>query len=624
MHSLISILVVFLSLSLIATTTNADDPIKVDCPSNTNYTRGGAFDANLAALLPSLPVAAADSSGFAKNSTGATPDQAFGLAQCRADLNASACRTCLDVAFRNITGRCPGQRTALIIYDTCLLRYSDTNFFGAADTSWWKRICNTQTAQPLLFMSRLAAMLSNLTGTAAHGSPRMFAAGAAEVTPYVRLYGMAQCTRDLAADDCTACLSDAVKSVTKNCDGKQGARMYHRSCSLRYEVYPFFDAKAVEVAMSPVPAPAPGARPVNGGDLPNPGSTDANAASGSTHTGTFAKKGSTHTVRTAILVSVPVALTVLVLLFVAIYICNRKRHKHLSFSHVASNGHESEEIVSLEYLQYNLSTLRAATDNFSEQNRLGQGAFGPVYKGKLQNGQEIAVKRLSKTSQQGAVEMKNEVVLVAKLQHKNLVRLLGYCIEKHERLLVYEFLSNKSLDKILYGPARQWELSWEQRYKIIDGIGRGLMYLHEDSRLTIIHRDLKPGNILLDADMNPKISDFGLAKLFKIDDLSVANTNHVWKHWSKGNVLLLLDSCPAEDHRKHEEMLRCIHIGLLCVQDEAQLRPHMADVVLMLKSRSMTLASPTEPIFAVPSERPMVATLEPSINEASISQLEPR
>ncbi|TVU01637.1 hypothetical protein EJB05_52910, partial [Eragrostis curvula] len=172
-------------------------------------------------------------------------------------------------------------------------------------------------------------------------------------------------------------------------------------------------------------------------------------------------------------------------------------------------------------LRYDLNTLRAAIDNFSEQNKLGQGGFGPVYK-------IIAVKRLSTTSQQGQAEMKNEVVLGSKLQHKNLVRLLGYCIEQHERLLVYEFPINKSLDKLLYGPARQHELSWSQRYKIIKGISRGLMYRHEDSRLMIIHRDLKPANILLHVDMNPKIWDFGLAKLFSIDS-SIKNTVDTWR-----------------------------------------------------------------------------------------------
>lgn len=183
-------------------------------------------------------------------------------------------------------------------------------------------------------------------------------------------------------------------------------------------------------------------------------------------------------------------------------------------------------MMSSESLLYDLSTLQAATDNFSEDNKLGEGGFGPVYKGILHDGQEIAVKRLSTTSQQGHLEMKNEVVFLAKLQHKNLVRLLGCCIDGDEKLLVYEFLSNKSLDKILFDPGRQQELSWGNRHKIIQGICRGLLYLHEDSRLTIIHRDLKASNILLDPDMNPKISDFGLAKLFTVD-ASVGNTSRI-------------------------------------------------------------------------------------------------
>ncbi|KAF7110412.1 hypothetical protein CFC21_110519 [Triticum aestivum] len=141
-----------------------------------------------------------------------------------------------------------------------------------------------------------------------------------------------------------------------------------------------------------------------------------------------------------------------------------------------------ETMGSSESLLYDLSTLRAAIDNFSEENKLGEGGFGPVYKGILRDGQEIAVKRLSKNSKQGLVEMRNEVVLVAKLQHKNLVRLLGCCIQEEEMLLVYEFLFNRSLDKILFDPARQQELTWGHRFRIIQGIGRGLLYLHEDSR----------------------------------------------------------------------------------------------------------------------------------------------
>lgn len=383
----------------------------------------------------------------------------------------------------------------------------------------------------------------------------------------------------------------------------------------------------------------------------------------------------------------------LVLLITALYLCkrkNKKPHEHVQISS-AADGEDGENMGSSESLLYDLSTLRAATDNFSEENKLGEGGFGPVYKGTLQDGQEIAVKRLSKTSQQGHVEMKNEVVLVAKLQHKNLVRLLGCCIQEQEMLLVYEFLANKSLDKILFDPVRRQELTWGHRFRIIQGIGRGLLYLHEDSRLTIIHRDLKASNILLDPDMSPKISDFGLAKLFSLDT-SVGNTSHiagtygymapeyalhgifsaksdvysygvlvleiiagrrntfsqypgtnnedllttVWRHWSHGSVTGLLDGCSA-DGLQPSEMLRCVHVGLLCVQEDAHLRPSMATVVVMLNSRSITLPVPTPPAYLVRSragalgrsltheaENPAGAVREPFGNDAYISDMEPR
>ncbi|KAL0012584.1 hypothetical protein SO802_007692, partial [Lithocarpus litseifolius] len=175
---------------------------------------------------------------------------------------------------------------------------------------------------------------------------------------------------------------------------------------------------------------------------------------------------------------------------------------------------------------FSLEEVATATNNFHVANMLGRGGFGPVYKGKLQDGQEIAVKRLSKSSGQGLEEFMNEVMVISKLQHRNLVRLLGCYSEGEEKMLIYEYMPNKSLDTYVFDPLNQKLLNWKKRFNIIEGIGRGLLYLHRDSRMKIIHRDLKASNILLDEELNPKISDFGIARIFRERE-NQANTKRV-------------------------------------------------------------------------------------------------
>ncbi|KAM6549120.1 hypothetical protein CsatB_020796 [Cannabis sativa] len=306
-----------------------------------------------------------------------------------------------------------------------------------------------------------------------------------------------------------------------------------------------------------------------------------------------------------------------------------------------------------------LEIIVVATDNFSDANKLGEGGFGPVYKGKFPGGQEIAIKRLSRGSRQGFEEFKNEVTLIAKLQHRNLVRLLGYCVEGEEKLLLYEYMPNKSLDSFIFGGTLSMFLNWELRFDIILGIARGLVYLHQDSRLRIIHRDLKTSNVLLDEEMNPKISDFGLARIFggkqteastrrvvgtygymspeyalnglfsiKSDVFSFGvmlleiisgkrNTEfyqseeawgllgYAWKLWKDNKALDLMDARLSESCNRNEFM-RCVNVGLLCVQESSSDRPTMPNVVFMLGNETTFLSNPKQPAF--------VAWISPSIS----------
>ncbi|XP_040996455.1 cysteine-rich receptor-like protein kinase 10 [Juglans microcarpa x Juglans regia] len=298
-------------------------------------------------------------------------------------------------------------------------------------------------------------------------------------------------------------------------------------------------------------------------------------------------------------------------------------------------------------LFFELRVLQIATNAFSELNKLGHGGFGPVYKGLMPSGQQIAVKKLSLDSRQGLREFTNEVKLLLKTQHKNLVTLLGCCAEGPEKMLVYEYLPNKSLDYFLFDKSKSASLDWTTRFRIVTGVARGLLYLHEEAPERIIHRDIKASNILLDENLNPKISDFGLARLFPGEDTHVntfrisgthgymapeyamhgylsvktdvfsygilvleivsGRKNHdgqlgaekadllsyTWMLHQKRRALELVD--PSLTKFNNDEAAMCIQLGLLCCQQTVAERPDMSTVHLMLSSDSFTLPRPGKP-----------------------------
>jgi serine/threonine protein kinase len=159
--------------------------------------------------------------------------------------------------------------------------------------------------------------------------------------------------------------------------------------------------------------------------------------------------------------------------------------------------------------------LRSATENFNRSNKIGRGGFGTVYKGTIRNGRDVAVKVLSAESRQGVREFLTEIDVITNVKHPNLVELIGCCVEGNNRILVYEYLENSSLDRALLGSnSEPANFTWSIRSAICIGIAKGLAYLHEEIASPIVHRDIKASNILLDKLYNPKIGDFGLAKLF--------------------------------------------------------------------------------------------------------------
>ncbi|KAJ4982078.1 hypothetical protein NE237_032915 [Protea cynaroides] len=625
------------------------DPPYSSC-TNKTYTVNSTFDGNLRNLFGSLS-SNASLSGFYDAIVGNDPDRVYGLFLCLGFVSQEKCKDCVYTAIQDIEQYCPNRKEAFVWEEYCQLRYSTQNFLGYVDISAYYHEINIENiTDPLKYSQAVRKLLGELSEQAASNSTMLYAVGDDNYSNSCKLYGLVQCTRDMSKNDCGRCLQISITDILSCCYFSRGARLMGKSCYLRYELYAFYQGA-------------------------NEFDSSLRTPSVSSSNGNRKKK--------LILITVSACVSIILLSFCIYSLVARKRAKIVQAERdnvtiqdvpLQQTGAQRDKMEAQDLPLISLANIHAATRNFSNLNMLGRGGFGPVYKGVLLDGRMVAVKRLSSNSEQGSVEFMNEVSLILKLQHKNLVRLLGCCAEGEEKILVYEYMTNGSLDFVLFDPSRHALLDWSRRYNIICGIARGVLYLHENSRLRIIHRDLKASNVLLDEHMNPKISDFGMARIFQGNN-GEANTativgtygymapeyameglysiksdvfsfgvllleiitgrknaeflsSEVWQLWNEGEGLELMDPILMESCCTNE-LLRCIQIGLLCVQEDSIHRPAMSSVFVMLTSQTVDLPRPQQPTSSVGRLviQPELSSLmaeDISINGLSVSSISPQ
>ncbi|XP_006847936.2 cysteine-rich receptor-like protein kinase 2 isoform X2 [Amborella trichopoda] len=591
----------------------SNDPVMADPETNLlnkgcsqyNVTNSAVFFENLNASFTEIRNQLRTKS-FATAEQVKGSDPAYAMAQCRDYLSTSDCLACFSVAEAQIRN-CSSANGARVIYDGCFLRYESSTFFDQATLPGNVPICGNKTSLQQATFTTLANDLLRDLSTAASKIPGYFGAVVRNGSDGLVAYGVAQCAQTVAQGSCESCLSVAYTNID-GCLPDTDGRAVDAGCFMRYSANAFFNESQA---------------------------TDLTP---------FLSKGSSS--KKWIIGVVVGAVAGLILLVLLVYGLHRLRRR--------SRDTKKRDILGATELRgpvsFHYKDLKSATSNFSEVNKLGEGGFGDVYKGILKNGKTVAVKKLTiGQSSRAKANFEGEVKLISNVHHRNLIRLLGCCGKGPNFLLVYEYMANGSLDKYLFGE-EHGKLNWKMRFDIIVGMARGLAYLHDEFHVRIIHRDIKSSNILLDDDFQPKLADFGLARLLpedhshlttrfagtlgytapeyaihgqlseKVDTYSFGvvvleiisgrKSNDIklepitqyllewaWKLYESNMLMELVDDSLDPSEYNPEDIKRVIEIALTCTQSLVASRPTMSEVVVLLLSKGPSGPKPAKPTF---------------------------
>ncbi|KAL8532319.1 hypothetical protein ACS0TY_008786 [Phlomoides rotata] len=548
----------------------------------------------------------------------------YAMVQCRNYMSVPDCLACFDTAVLNRVLNCSTDNGARVTYDGCFLRYEEYAFYTMSSEN--AQICGNISVEGATFGEEEVAFLRDLQ-LATPKTKNYFAASKMKIknAGNLTIYGMARCVEKITPDACLDCVTSAYETI-KDCLVRTEGWVTDARCFMRYSTTPFFNDSQI-TDIKPFLQNSDKNKAVIGGVAGGAG------------------------------------LAVIILVVTLWFIFSRKLR-------IATRGN----ILGATELQrpnrYSYRELEAATNNFSEENCVGRGAFGFVYKAMLTNKIILAVKKLNISHSRAKADYETEVRLISNANHRNLLRLLGCCTKASELLLIYEYMENGSLDKYLYGEKRG-SLTWKQRIDIIFGTAKGIAYLHEHYHITIIHRDIKPSNILLDSQFQPKIADFGLVKLLpenethlstgfagtlgytapeyarnghlseKVDVYSFGivvleiisgrrcndineNTDapylleEAWRLYESGEHHKLADEALALDEHEVQDLKKMAETALVCTQPISS-RPTMSEIAVKILGDLEHLAPQRPPPLGYGSSEYRFIPYDSSVSNATIS-----